>query len=251
MNYPHALELHRSLTFSTQSVAMSPYEASSALRPWYSDPNLDRRKDIIGMNSRSYESSNARFVVFLGRDAVVQAHTEAQAAERHKKFDPLYLKYKDLQSLAGSTAAQTPLGAEYPGKAGKLLSGVIFESSLPPLWIGKKDGEDYWAMQLAPKGLDDIQKESYKNLFWKKCISEAHTIEICSLRQIGDRITHPDDAAILATSNGLVGEKERSTFPFGRIDLKVELYLTNVALKNLMFFTSRISQQQPILFKMR
>uniref|UniRef100_A0A7S4J8I6 NAD(+) diphosphatase n=1 Tax=Odontella aurita TaxID=265563 RepID=A0A7S4J8I6_9STRA len=184
-------------------------------RPWYSDPSLGRDKTRVVKASRSSSgtggksaaaSDEARFALFLGREAYHIREEDDDDDESGSAAAPLFLTRDELREALGDELA-----------AGALTEDASFGTILA--WVGEREGLDYWALRLTPappkdEADDDDDDEGLSRRLTEilrrrtngssSYSSSTTTAGRSPLREVGDGLDSNADSAVLATANGLL-----------------------------------------------
>eukprot|EP00588_Corethron_pennatum_P030320 CAMPEP_0194335844 /NCGR_PEP_ID=MMETSP0171-20130528/70958_1 /TAXON_ID=218684 /ORGANISM="Corethron pennatum, Strain L29A3" /LENGTH=452 /DNA_ID=CAMNT_0039099083 /DNA_START=93 /DNA_END=1447 /DNA_ORIENTATION=+ len=200
--------------------------SSAALSPWYADPELCRDRfaatEALSWIQRSEDDSGLPWIVddeladgrFLL--SVEGRGTFAMDEEGDGAITPLYLSYGELIKALGHDAVK---GLLLDTTAGSLL-----------LWVGKAGGLDYWAVHVPDDAAAEEDGEKGDNTWMASGgqskgdlrtveervrrlrlrtdadarFDDIQTISLTPLREFGDALSQPSDAAVCAAANGLV-----------------------------------------------
>jgi len=185
------------------------------LRPWYSDPALDRDRShvlqLLDDDDETKEQESSLFVSLVTNETsrfVVVASDGTMLHQCHPPrndiCEPLYLTAAqvnevlidrvsdDVQVLQPSSPAtsieQIASSATKVQEAGSSNNHIL-------AWVAKYEEIDYWVVRIAASS--DELNNSLK-------VAKYRGALLLPLREFGDRLTNTVDAGILATANGLV-----------------------------------------------
>lgn len=152
---------------------------ADAAEPWYSHSDLERdRSHILETSSEVWSSPSSKYVVL--EESKGMYHRVLDTTNDRSETEPLFFKYQELEQLVG---------------ADEIVAALRGESETLIAWVGTYKGSDYFVCHLAS---EVSTKTKVKDLMGDENVSVA------GLRDFGDRLERRIDAAILASSNGLV-----------------------------------------------
>ena len=106
-------------------------------------------------------------------------HRILDASNNRSDAEPLFLTYTELERLIG---------------ARKIEASLLGDHANLIAWVGNSDGSDFFVCHLKEKMVEGRVDK----------VLNTEQVQISNLRNFGDRLSQKMDAAILATSNGLV-----------------------------------------------
>jgi NADH pyrophosphatase NudC (nudix superfamily) len=160
------------------SVVPTPRVMSHPAHPWYSHSDLKRdRTHLMDSPLQVLFSNSSRFVLLETSKGMY--HRVLDPVSNEAETAPLFLSCLQLEHLMKTEEIE----ASFLGNHINLIA-----------WVGNSEGLDYFVCYFQePLAADSIAE-----------LMSDTTIRISKLREFGDRLTQRMDAAILATSNGLV-----------------------------------------------
>lgn len=171
------LSSHRRDDSSLHSVA-SQSLMSDPTRPWYSHADLKRdRSHILDSPLQVASSASSRFVLLEASKGMY--HRVLDPSSTKSEIEPLFLSYQQLEQLIDTEEIEAALRGDHRN----LIA-----------WVGNSKGNDYFVCHV---------KEEIAEARVTQVLGDKHT-RVGGLRDFGDRLSGRMDAAILATSNGLV-----------------------------------------------
>jgi NADH pyrophosphatase NudC (nudix superfamily) len=154
-----------------------PTETPSPSNPWYSDASIARdRSHVLEKRETNWKAVSqdptARFVLQTAQGIV------HEKSSRDKFPTPHFYTFSQLCELVGGE--ETLRDAHQSDNAQQLLA-----------WLGEHDQHNYWVWYQANYTLDDANNHQPQ-------------LHMAPLREFGDVLESSVQAALLATSNGLV-----------------------------------------------
>ena len=139
----------------------------NSLRPFYSDPNIQRDKSHVLTNMKGNLYLNTTKFVLHTKNGMVYKATPS-SEQREPRVQALYFSAQQVDDMLGDNSSL----------------GDMVDSGAILAWLGKYKESDYWVLYVDELNTcSDAQKP---------------------LREFGDRLESVTDAGILATANGLV-----------------------------------------------
>ena len=197
-------------------------ELSRSVRPsihsHVKENDNDNEDDTVSAEPKNAFNDNARFILTVSASRpggnvrhcmsyAVDGDGDVDQEQEQERVEVVMLNVKDIEALVGK------------GTLEKLLSGDTNDKSclkdMELVWVGERREHQYWTLMLPPTWIpnninkDQSQDGNDKTEFAllqgvAQTIPTNHRLEFIPLREFGDSILHPDQAAIHATANALL-----------------------------------------------
>ena len=161
-------------TVGFTSKMITRIQTKETLYPWYTDPALNRDRSDFISGEFKFDSTTKLLIYCNGKVAI------AHGGDDGSSLIPLSLDHSEIQQLENE-------------------SGLKLADETEMMFIGRRDGSSFWCAHaegiLGERIGATIKEQNNETKFYL-------------LREVGDLLER-EDAAILATANGLVGKETR------------------------------------------